>query len=552
MTAPPGTRRRVAVIGAGPCGLVALKELLERGHDAIAFDPRERIGGTFTRTRPEMALTTNNVSTAFGAMPDPSGAGARFWTSGEYLGYLNAYADRFGLRSRIRLGAKVTEVRRAGGDAWEVAFHSPSEVDGDARSSTEVGRFDCVGTATGFAAEPVHPELPGQGDFAGEIVHSSDLRDQRQLEGRRVLVIGLGESGSDIALLAGRLGAASAVSTRSGAGYVIPRRYRGLPADRDTNRCYHAIPRWLVRTQAMRFKTRIEELMLGPGDDRALVNRIRELNELRGISPFQRFATKTEGFVEAMLVHGTEYKPGLARLERDRAVFEDGTSFRCDLVALCTGYRPAFPFLASTEPAIAADAKVARGLYKHMLHPDVGPGLAWIGYVRPGIGNIPACAEMQARYLALLLSGERRLPSAEEMRRDIALNSARDQEQFPVDAERLGGLTDYMRFMEGVAGLIGCRPSLPRLALRDPRTAAKAFFGPLGGSQYRLRGPGADPDVRAAIRAAPTMPWPVLAYELLFYLAGRLLAPLGDRWSTRLWRRPRPWAARARPERATT
>lgn len=132
---------------------------------------------------------------------------------------------------------------------------------------------------------------------------------------------------------------------------------------------------------------------------------------------------------------------------------------------------------------------------------------------------------MQARYFALLLSGERSLPPVEEMERDIATHARLDLEQFPEDAQRLVALTDFLRFMEGVAERIGCRPPLLRLFFREPRIWAKIMFGRLTAAQFRLTGPGAEPErIREVLARLPTMPSPVLAYEFMILLGAKLLS----------------------------
>jgi dimethylaniline monooxygenase (N-oxide forming) len=325
-----------------------------------------------------------------------------------------------------------------------------------------------------------------------------------------------------------KVAAASAVSTRRGPGYVIPRTYRGRPADLDTNRCYHSIPRWLCAKPIVRFKTRIEELLRGPEDDRAIDHDAGQLNRLRGRSPFHRFGTKNTSFIEAMRYHGMLYKPDVERIEETRAIFVDGTSFECDVIICCTGYVPSFPFLSRHEPELDEACRNVRRLYKHMILPRLGADLAWIGFVRPGVGSIPPCAEMQARYYAQLLSGKLRLPEPLEMQKDIEHHERLDFEQYPEDAPRISALTDYLRFLEGMAEVIGCKPPLWRMLISNPRSFAGTLFGPITGIQYRFTGPGATPDAaHDVVGRIPMMPWPVLAYEFLILISSMAMHRLG-------------------------
>jgi len=163
-----------------------------------------------------------------------------------------------------------------------------------------------------------------------------------------------------------------------------------------------------------------------------------------------------------------------------------------------------------------------------MILPEFGTRAAWIGLVRPGFGGIPPLAEMQARYFALLVSGERVLPGAAQMRQDIEQAARLDCEQYPDDAGRVNALTDHLRFLDSMATVIGCQPPLGKLFLTEPATWAKVLFGPLNGAQYRLAGPGAEPELaREILSRVPTMPWPVLAWEAAFLSGAKLLYLLG-------------------------
>jgi dimethylaniline monooxygenase (N-oxide forming) len=541
-----GLKKRVAVIGAGPAGLVTLRELLAMGHDAVAFERQPRLGGVYASHYKELQLTTSSINTAFGTYSDGSERSPRMWTGREYLAYLNGYARHFSLHPRIHLSTNVETLRldpvkgtwtlRASSRATGVQPISTDLIDlqdcGEGPPAVPDGgqtfEFDHVAICSGVNIRPVLPPFPGVECFQGTILHSSEVRNAEVFRGRRVLIVGLGESGSDIALMAAEVAKSCAISTRRGPGYIIQRYFAGKPTDLDTNRCYHAIPRWLVCHPAVRLKVRIEELFLGASDDTRVLRKAKELNKTRGLSPFHRFGTKNTSFVEAMLYHDADYKPDVARVGEERVDFVDGTSADCDLIVYCTGYTPGFPFLEEHHPELAAAGKKPRSLFKHMIFPELGTRAAWIGLVRPGIGSIPPAAELQARYFALLVSGERVLPSAVDIQEDTERAARLDEEQYPEDAGRLNALTDYLRFLDGMATVIGCQPPLGKLFLFSPKTWAKVMFGPLNGAQYRLVGPGAEPELaRAILSRVPTMPWPVLAWEAMFLFGSKTLHLLG-------------------------
>jgi dimethylaniline monooxygenase (N-oxide forming) len=523
-------RKRIAVVGGGPAGLVALKELKEKGHDVVVFEARAAVGGVFTDSYDTLQLTSSSVVTSFGSHIGGNPARPVIWRGGEYVRYLSEFADRFDLMPHVRLRTAVRSIHRGPDGGWRLRVEVTNGEGRGAATGDEL-EFDHVVICCGPNARPQFPAWADPSKFDGRLCHSADIRHAEEFAGKRVLMFGMGESGSDLALMAARVATSCAISTRVGPGYLIPRYYRGLPSDLDTNRCYHSLPRTVIGKPIVRFKVRIEDTLLGETEDVEVARKCAEINRARGKSPFHRFGTKSTGFVEAMVHHGATYHPAVAALERDHVVFVDGGVFHCDLIVCCTGFAPEFPFLQEHEPVLAMQGRNARARYKRMIVPEAGTDIAWIGYVRPGLGSVPPCAEMQARYLAQLISGERTLPSVSEMERDIKLHADLDLQQFGADAERVAALTDFFRFMETMAEVIGCRPRLGRLFLRDPRTALSVLFGPLCPAQYRLTGPGADwARARAALRRLPTMPWPVLAYELLMFVGCWLAGLMREEW----------------------
>lgn len=178
------------------------------------------------------------------------------WTTQEYVAYLRDFARANNLLPHIHFGRTVMEVRLQEGEgAAAVAVRSVATQRGSGGDDAEEMHYaDHVILATGLNthAPLPHEVLPGAGTFTGELLHSSALKSaEAQLAGRRVLVVGGGESGSDVSLLAARVASSCCMSMRSGPGYIIPRTTYGLPSDIDTSRAYHSLPRWLMRRGAL-------------------------------------------------------------------------------------------------------------------------------------------------------------------------------------------------------------------------------------------------------------------------------------------------------------
>lgn len=521
------TKRTVAVIiGAGPAGLIALKELLEAGVDAIVLEASSSLGGVFAAARiyDGALLTTSSNIVSYGCWPAPHPEVPVMWAAQEYIEYLNGFVAAHNLARHIRYETRVTEVLMS-----EVGVVITAKT-GDMTAQQLAADHVVVCSGLSSHKPEVGTILPDATAFGGTIIHSSLLRSSAELEGKRVLIVGAGESGSDICLLAARVATKAALSMRRGPGYIIPRYVFGLPSDVDTCRAYHSLPRWLLLSRWHGVKVWIEELCLTRSDDRAVLDAAAAMNKQRGRGPFERFGCKNTSIAEAVLRHGLALHPGIRALERDGAVFADGSRFACDVIVVCTGYRTQFPFLETTHPELAAAlTDVRSALYKRVFHPDWGTRISFCGFARPGLGAIPPIAELQARYVAAAITGAATLPTALEMRSVIVRDAALERSTFPDDATRVAALTDYAPMMDALAGLLGVRPSVIELLLGGHwRLAWKLFFSSLSGAQFRLRGPGASWETAScAIEAYPTLPMPVVLWELAALVVCRLLSSLG-------------------------
>ncbi len=186
---PTGRTGRVLVVGAGLSGLVALKELLAAGLDAVCFEAGRDIGGVFADggSYEPLLLTVSNYFMAYSDFM-PLDEELRFWTSVEYKAYLDRYAGRSGLPARIRFETPVTGIRRLSA-GWEVEYGGP-----DGETVTE--HFTHVAVCSGQFQTPRIPRIPGLESFPGIQLHSSDYHgptDLEALRGKRVLCLGLGE-----------------------------------------------------------------------------------------------------------------------------------------------------------------------------------------------------------------------------------------------------------------------------------------------------------------------------------------------------------------------
>ena len=196
------------------------------------------------------------------------------------------------------------------------------------------------------------------------------------------------------------------------------------------------------------------------------------------VSKTATFAATSVSFPETTLHNTAEHLPPVE-------VRVDGL----DAVVCCTGYETGFPWLDAdgVRPC-------PRTWYKHCFPPATGTDLAFLGWARPHQGGIPQCAELLARYHAMLLSGDKALPD------DVAKRTKEEADAetaFYFATPHLTSLVDWPSFSESLAKLIGCTPSAP--SFLRPLKFLQWWYLPSWSCWFRQRGPGAKPETLKAV-----------------------------------------------------
>lgn len=551
-----GNISRVAVIGAGPSGLATVKAAAEQGLEVVCYEAEARIGGIFNfdddPRRPSVWESCNLVSSMYvTCFSDfvPRLEHRQFHHS-EYHAYLTDYAEHFDLIGKIRLKTRVTQVE------WEPTsgtFTVDTECEGARNSST----FDAVAVCSGLHSRPYIPAIDGLESFPGAILHSAEYRSRESVPGRRILVVGAGESGADIANELADGEREVIVSLRRGA-FVLPRLIRGYPSDYFGTRLFYSLPDFLARRSddgarslkakyarvaaplralpnaAHRGMVRLQEWKhRGTGPSRTVVDMIMQMRQEVGGTQFEYFATKSDAFLRAVADGRATLAAGLSGFEGSTAVFMDGTSADFDSVVFCTGFASASaPFLDETLDL--------RRLYLRIFDPAHRGRLAFIGFARPSLGAIPPISEMQARLWVSVLLGRTGLPSQEEMESSIGAMLTAYADEFPTVHERLPHQVDFSVYLEELAETLGCKPRIS--SLRDLGLLARIYLTPYSSVQYRLSGPGSAPE--AAKTAMRSVPLTGDGIKMLDLLLARLWAPRDSRFLPRLTLGPPPRQSR--------
>src|ERR1700722_6958334 len=392
------------IIGAGVSGLTACKALSDFGVPHTCFEASDEVGGNWYFQNP------NGVSSAYRSLhidiSKPSISFRDFPMPDRYPDYphhthifewLRDYADAFALRDAIRFNTPVAHARRGDAGGWQITL-------GDGSHEA----FDALLVCNGHHWSPRYPEFAGS--FDGPQIHSHDYVDPTnplELHGKRVLVVGIGNSAVDIVSELGRKTVADVayISTRSGA-YVIPKYLFGKPADQivKTNpRISLGLQRRLGRILPRVFSGRMEDFGLPTPNHNFLDAHPTVSSELLG----------RLGAGDAVA------KGDVAELLGDRVRFQDGSVECVDAIIYATGYNISFPFFDSDF--ISAPDNVLP-LYKRMLKPGLDD-VAFIGLGQP-IPTIFPFSELQSKIAARWLSGDWAPPPEADMEAEIRRDEA--------------------------------------------------------------------------------------------------------------------------------
>lgn len=381
--------RKFCIIGAGSSGLVAAKTFAEFGIDFDCLEAASDIGGLWNIGTSAGAVyeTTHLVSSASSTGFDDFPLKAvgdvyvEYPNHAQVVTYLRCYARHFGILDRISFNTPVESARPLPDGSWSI------EVRGEQAPRTYHG----VIVANGHHAKPRWPELPGK--FAGELIHSHDYKTPRQLRDKRVLVIGGGNSGSDITIDAVHAGAGTSLSLRRGLWFT-PKFYLGFPTH-DALAFVEAIP--LPRVAKRVFSEIAHFILNGPPDRYGLPKPAHHIDEAH--------PTMNDEVIR-LVTHGRlKVRPAIAGIDGHAVHFSDGTSDTFDMIVAATGYEAEFPFL---EPGVLVDQSGKTRLRMHAFHPEHA-NLFAVGLVQAN-GSIWRLADYQSRVIARYLQARQERP----------------------------------------------------------------------------------------------------------------------------------------------
>jgi cation diffusion facilitator CzcD-associated flavoprotein CzcO len=400
----------ICVIGAGAAGLAAARHLAAASIPFKVIERERDVGGLWDASLPHSPvyrsahLISSKPLTEFPDFPMP-GSYPDYPNHAQALEYLRSYASAFGLYDHIRFGQVVERAERVEGAGWRVTFGGGATRD-----------YAGLVVAAGIHWVPNTPEVPGT--FEGEAIHSCRYKTPEIFRGKRVLVVGAGNSGCDIAVEAAQHAERTYLSVRRGY-YYIPKYAFGRPIDQVGELS-------LKLRVPLSIRRPLNELLLravvGRPEQFGLPRPDHKLLESHPIVNSQLLLALGQGDVEP--------KPDVARLEGREVRFKDGTSEPIDLIVYATGYHVSFPFL---DPGHLSSADGRPDFYLHVFHPQYDD-LFILGMIMPDSGVWPLM-DLQARAVAGYLQASR--AGGAEIRRVRAMKAGR-----PPD---LGGGIRYVK-----------------------------------------------------------------------------------------------------------
>jgi cation diffusion facilitator CzcD-associated flavoprotein CzcO len=392
--------QKYCIVGAGSSGLTAAKNLKEQGIAYDIFEREDGIGGNWYYGRPNSSvyrsihLISSKPLTEYTDFPMPADY-PDYPSHEQVLAYFKAYARRFAIERDIQLNTEVTRIEPVeNGRLWDVTVRrraDGADGAGGSETETETRRYRGVIICNGHNWYPKIPEYPGA--FAGQTLHSSEYKTPDALEGRRVLVVGAGNSGCDIAAESATHAAKTFLSTRRGYWYM-PKYFFGRPVDQ------------------------VGERLLRLGVPLAIRRLIGRVTYGLAVGDLSRYGVKqpdhklfeTHPIVNAQLpyyiAHGAVIpKPDIARLDGDGVVFTDGTREPIDLIVYATGFRIVFPFM---DTAHLSWQRGYPSFYLNVFSPQYD-NLFIVGLIQPDSGQW-GLEDWQAQAIARFIRAQERAP----------------------------------------------------------------------------------------------------------------------------------------------
>ncbi len=381
--------QRICVIGAGPSGITAAKNLLDEGMELVVYDLGTEVGGNWVFTEKighsSVFETTHIISSRtlseYADFPMPTSY-PDYPSHKNLAAYFQNYATHFNLYKHIQFNTLVKNCSLQSNNKWQVTIEQ--------NGTTTIHIYDALVVCNGHHWLPRMPQY--KGNFSGEFIHSHEVKKFSRFADKRVLVIGGGNSACDVAVESSRVAQSVDMSWRRGY-WIVPKFMMGKPADVFSTKLH-----WLPR----RIWQSISALSLyvrnGGNTEYGLPKPEGPLGSHHPTINEDLFFTIRHGKIKP--------RTDIAELNGKEVVFTDGTKGEYDIIVACTGYIITHPFF---EKSFIDYSEGDVPLWLKMMHPEIN-NLYFIGLFQP-LGCIWPGSELQSKIMARELAGKWKRPS---------------------------------------------------------------------------------------------------------------------------------------------
>ena len=382
--------KKVCVIGAGPSGITAAKNLKDEGMDVVVYDLGTEVGGNWVFTEEvghsSVFETTHIISSkTLSEYEDfPMPADYPDYPSHKHLAnYFQNYAREFELYPLIQFRTLVKHCERLQDGKWKVTIEQ--------NNSETSSVFDVLVVCNGHHWLPRMPQYPGR--FDGEFIHSHEVKKFSRFADKRVLVIGGGNSACDVAVESSRVAASVDMSWRRGY-WIAPKFMMGKPADVFSTKIH-----WLPRKLWQKLSALSLYVRNGKNTDYGLPNPDGPLGSHHPTINEDLFFTIRHGKIKP--------RTDIESLNGKEVVFKDGSKGEYDIIVACTGYIISHPFF---DKQFIDYSEGDVPLWLRMMHPEI-ENLYFIGLFQP-LGCIWPGSELQSKIMARELAGKWKRPAS--------------------------------------------------------------------------------------------------------------------------------------------
>lgn len=434
----------VCLIGAGAAGLAAGKALADREIEFDWFEKGSMVGGLWRIDNDNdgaAAYRTLHLNSSRPLTQYPSYPMPQDWP--DYPGheqiatYFQSFAEDNDLLSRISFRTPVTNVEPLPCDGL------PGSAGWAVTAGGEQRTYRSVMVANGHHGSPNIPDFPGE--FSGQAFHAHEYRDPSVFADKDVVVVGVGNSGMDLACDAAKVARSVHLVTRHGV-HVIPKYAFGKPVDQLGNTLMGYLP---FRVERGLYEA-IIRTCVGRPQDRGLPKPDHRLLHAHPTVSAELYDRVGHGDIVM--------KPDIARFDGDKVQFVDGTTEEVDLVVYATGYNVSLPFLKG----VYTPEHNKMPLYLRVAPPDL-PGLWFMGFIQTVGSGIPLY-EYQAEWVGDIIDGDLPMPDRATMQRWIDHDQKEMAKRY-LRSERHTMQVDYWRYIRTMKEARGKRSLLSRIGL---------------------------------------------------------------------------------------